>query len=400
MTARKQPRIAIFNRYSLADQCDLATEFPPMIERLEARSQLTHMSFRGVASHRTTLPAVSSVVELPLRINRKSSRDILLKTALTYFLLPVAGLRLRRLKPDVVFLCETFPLWATILKLFSGCKLAAAYGDWHFHNILGGRRWMKPMLWVLERLDRFEIGFLSGFFCRSQTAAARLADFGVAPDRIRVVRDAPDPNAFYPQDQRELRRQCGFTNEDVVLLYHGVMHQGKGLAMLVRWVAELHADDPRIGLLLVGDGAERDALERQVEKRGITNRVYFTGWLETVREVGAFCNAADICVAMRTADRANEHIVPGALLHCMACRKVVVGPRLSGIAEIIEHGQNGFMFEPDDGENFKRLIRRLARERDQWDRIARRAYEDIAAHYSVESAAEKYADAIEHFAAV
>jgi glycosyltransferase involved in cell wall biosynthesis len=47
----------------------------------------------------------------------------------------------------------------------------------------------------------------------------------------------------------------------------------------------------------------------------------------------------------------------------MACRKVVVGPDLPGIAEVIRPGDNGYMFKADDGDSFKLLIRDLAANR-------------------------------------
>ena len=124
----------------------------------------------------------------------------------------------------------------------------------------------------------------------------------------------------------------------------------------------------------------------------------FTDWLKTIREVGDYCNVADICVAMRTASEANARIVPGALLHAMACRKVVVAPRLSGMQEIIREGDNGYLFTPDDGEDFKRLIRCLAANRADWLRVAENAYQDIISNYSVQASARQYAVALEAFA--
>jgi glycosyltransferase involved in cell wall biosynthesis len=168
--------------------------------------------------------------------------------------------------------------------------------------------------------------------------------------------------------------------------------------MLVRWTAELHAEDKRFGLILVGRGPEVDPLRSLAAELGIADRVVFTGWLETVDEVGNYCNAADICVAMRTGGKGNEHIIPGALLHSMACGKVVIGPRLSGLAEIIRDGENGYMFAPDDGESFKELVRKLAGNRQDWDRVGKGALEDIRQHFTIEVVAKQYAAALEYFA--
>lgn len=398
-TPNRPARVAIFSRYNLADQYDLAAEFEGMLKDLASRSPVLHLSLRGPKSV-ANVPANVTIEELPLHVNRESPRDILAKFLLMYFYLPAAAVRLRRFKPDVIFLSEILPFVGILLKWMTGARVATAYGDWHFHNLIGRKSWSGPVLKILEALDRFEVRRLDGFFCRAAAAGERVKRWGVAADRVRVVRDAPDPEAFFPRDQRELRRRCGFADEDVVLLYHGVMHQGKGLDKLLTWTADLYRENPKIGIILVGGGPEQQNLRDLAAKLNLGARAFFTGWLKTVKEVGDYCSAADLCIAMRTKAEANDRVVPGALLHSMACRKVVIGPRLSGIAEILREGDNGFMFTPDDGDDFKKLIRTLIANRSGWDAVAERAFRDIEAHYSVQAASRQYAAALEHFARV
>jgi glycosyltransferase involved in cell wall biosynthesis len=344
------------------------------------------------------LPSGVHVQELRPMINRHSPRDVQLKFILMYFYLPVIAFRLRQFKPDLIFLSEILPLMGLMLKWMTGTRVATGYGDWHFHNMLGAKVWSKPLLALAEKLDRFEVLRMDGLFCRAATAGERAKSWGLPAERVRVVRDAPDPNAFFPRNMSGLRRQCGFDETSMVLLYHGVMHSGKGLDKLIAWVNDLYSEDSRVGLILVGGGPEQDALRQQAASLAVSQRVVFTGWLKTIKEVGDYCNAADICVAMRTASEANARIVPGALLHAMACRKVVVAPRLSGMQEIIREGDNGYLFAPDDGEDFKRLIRYLAANRADWLRVAENAYQDIIGNYSIQASARQYATALESFA--
>lgn len=393
--ARK--RVAVFSRYPLGDQYDLAAEFKGMLQHLGSDADVLHLSLRGRRPPPSP-PLGVTVDELPVTIDRKNPRDMLLKTFLMYLLLPVAALRLRRYRPHAIFISEILPLAGLFFRVACRTRVATAYGDWHVHNFLGRKAWSRPLLRVCEWLERFEARHLDGFFCRAAAAREKLAAWGVPRESVCVVRDAPDPAAFFPQDQAELRHACGFAADDVVLLYHGVMHQGKGLDQLLTWTAALQRENPGIGIILVGAGPELQPLKDLAARLGLGARAHFTGWLKTVQEVGAYCNAADLCVAMRTGAESNVHIVPGALLHSMACRKVVIGPRLPGVAEILRDGDNGFLFAPDDGEDFKRLIRRLIEARATWPDVARRAYEDIQEHYAVPAAARLYADALMHYA--
>jgi len=395
-------RIAIFSRYALVEQYALAAEFRPMLEQLARRAEVLHLSLgaRGAAPGGAPAPDGVRVQELPLAVDRGAQGDVLRKSLLLYALLPAAARRLRAFRPDVVFVSEILPLCALFFRWVCRTRAATAYGDWHVHNLLGRKRWARGLLRAAEALDRFEARRLTGFLCRAAAAGERLRRWGVPSEFIRVVRDAPDLAAFRPSDQRALRRRCGFAEDDVVLLYHGVMHQGKGLDRLLRWTAELRRENPRLGIILVGGGPEQEALRRLAAELQLGERAVFTGWLPTLAEVGAYCNAADICVAMRTGDEANDRVVPGALLHSMACGKVVIGPRLSGIAEIVRDGENGFLFAADDGEDFQRLVRRLAAERERWAAVGQAALRDIRERFSVETAAQQYAAALEHFARV
>ena len=396
-TDKTPPRVAVFSMFCLADQYDLAAEFEQMLKVVAEDCEVLHLSMRGPRPPPPTTPRIR-VEELPIGVNRASRKDILRKSILFYFTMPLAAIRLRRFKPDVIYLPDIIPMAGFLTRLLTWRRVAVSYGDWHLHNKFGRKAWAAPLLAFVRFLEFLEVKTVNAFTCRATAAAERLKAWGVKPEGIRVFHDAPDMSAFNPHDESALRKQCGFAKDDVVILYHGVMHAGKGLDRLVSWSADLYRENPRIGLILVGDGPALPELKALVKELGIEHRDFFTGWLKTTREVGNFCNAADICVAMRTGDEGNVHIIPGALLHCMACRKVVIAPRLPGISEILRHGDNGFMFKADDGEDFKKLLRELVDRRGDWDRVAEAAYQDILRNFSVEATARAYGGALSHFA--
>ncbi len=398
--AQCRKRIAVFSRYQLAEQYDLAAEFKGMLTALAENNDVLHLSFRNTRPPAGGVPAGVELAEIPLTVDRRCARDITVKSMLMFLYLPLAAWKMRRFKPDAIFVSEILPLCGLFFKLFCNTRVATAYGDWHVHNFLERKAWSRPFVKLAEALERLEIRCLDGFFCRADAAGKRLIDCGARKEQIRVVNDAPDLSAFFPQDQSDLRRRSGFASDDVVLLYHGVMHQGKGLDLLLKWTADLYRENPRIGIFLVGAGPELKPLHELAVQLGLGSRAVFTGWLKTVHEVGQYCNAADICIAMRTGAESNVHIIPGALLHSMACRKTVIGPDLPGILEVIRDGENGFVFKADDGDSFKALIRRLAADPALRNRTAVRAELDILDRFSVPATAKKYAAAIEHYAAL
>jgi hypothetical protein len=160
-------RVALFSRYCLNDQYRLMPEFRATIELITEQHTVLHLSLKG-----KDLPSQPPndrliVQELPLSINRASPRSILAGSMLMYLLLPSAARRLRAFKPDVIFLTEIMPLVGLFLKWTCRTRVATAYGDWHFHNMLANRWWSGPLLKLAEYLDRFEARRFVGFFCRA-----------------------------------------------------------------------------------------------------------------------------------------------------------------------------------------------------------------------------------------
>lgn len=398
--ASSPKRIAIFSRYSIAEHYDLAAEFESMLKKLNAKKlPVLHINLKS-PKPAASVPSNVLVKQLPFTVDRSSQKDILFKSMLLYALLPIAAYHIRKFKPDVIFVSEVLPLCGLFLKWACGTKAAIPCGDRHLYNRLGNQWWSRPFLKFSDFLEGFEISRMDGMFMRAKSLMRRLHKYGVDPACVRVVYDAPHPDDFFPHDEKELRSKCGFAPDDVVLLYHGVMHRGKGIDKLLQWTADLRREDARIGMILVGTGSEEANLRNLARQLDFGSRALFTGWLKTVREVGNYCNATDICIPMRTGDPANIEMIPGGLIHSMACGKIVVAPRLLGVAEIIRHGENGFMFTPDDGEDFKNVIRNVIHERHRWPEIGRRARLDVVESYSVEASATKYADMLEFFASL
>jgi glycosyltransferase involved in cell wall biosynthesis len=392
-----RPRVAVYSMFCLADQFDLAAEFREMLITLSRTCDVLHLSMSGPRP-KPEMPAGIQVEEYGLSVDRRNRADLSRKALLQFFHAPAIARRLRAFKPDVIYLPDIIPMFPMLLKFFSGCRVATSYGDWHIHNKLEKKWWAPPVVWLAGKLDRWEVSYVDCFTCRARAATEKLKGWGAKPDHLRMFHDAPDLSAFGPRDLSALRAKAGFKPDDIVLLYHGVMHQGKGIDQLIRWTAELRPELPGIGLLLVGAGPESEALRQLAREVKVDDRTHFTGWLETTHEVGDYCNAADICIAMRTGAESNVHIIPGALLHSMACRKVVLGPALPGVAEVIRPGENGYLFKADDGDSFKALIRDLAAHRADWPRVAGNAHREIVERFSIEATARQYAGALEHFA--
>ncbi|MEU0401438.1 glycosyltransferase [Streptomyces sp. NPDC006197] len=112
----------------------------------------------------------------------------------------------------------------------------------------------------------------------SPSVARRLADWGVPPDRIRVVPNGieTDRFAFDARARRLVRGVLGIPRDAYVVGGVGRLTPGKRFDRLVRAVASV----PEARLLLVGEGEHREELLRIARECGAAGRVLLFGACE------------------------------------------------------------------------------------------------------------------------
>jgi colanic acid biosynthesis glycosyl transferase WcaI len=121
-------------------------------------------------------------------------------------------------------------------------------------------RWAESAYgWLLRRFDLVST--------ISERMRRRLAAHGVAPERLCRFPNWVDTGSIVPLESASwLRRQLGFADDQVIVLYAGNMGEKQGLESLAP-VAERLADRAEIQFVLCGAGAVRPRLERLLAGR-------------------------------------------------------------------------------------------------------------------------------------
>jgi glycosyltransferase involved in cell wall biosynthesis len=148
----------------------------------------------------------------------------------------------------------------------------------------------------------------------------------------------------------------------------------KGIEVLVRAWPAIRAAVPDARLLLVGDGAERPALERRVAELDLTDSVVFAG---VRNDVVAVLQAADL-VVLPSLEGEN---LPTVLMEAGACGRPVVSTNVGGIPDIVRHGTTGLLVPPADPAALAAAVNRLLRSPDERARMGRAARSHIAASF-------------------
>jgi N-acetyl-alpha-D-glucosaminyl L-malate synthase BshA len=137
-------------------------------------------------------------------------------------------------------------------------------------------------------------------------------------------------------------------------------------------------------LVLVGDGPERESTERHAEALGVEARVEFVGDQEYIADL---LPAADVFLLP------SQHESFGlAALEAMSCGVPVVGSRIGGLPEVIEHEQTGFLCDPNDVDCMKAIVLGLFKDDTLRRRIGQAARERAERLFNRDRIVAQYVD--------
>ena len=172
---------------------------------------------------------------------------------------------------------------------------------------------------------------------------------GTGPNcRTSVVYNGVDPEMFSPGVDP--------SSGGPVVLSVGNLIPIKGHEFLIRAVAAFAPEFPALTLEIIGRGPEESRLQALARQLGIGNRVRFLG-LKSRQEVAA---AMRRCTVFALPSRYEG--LGCVYLEAMSVGKPVIGCRGQGIAEIIQHGANGFLVGPDNERELALALAMLLRD--------------------------------------
>jgi N-acetyl-alpha-D-glucosaminyl L-malate synthase BshA len=180
---------------------------------------------------------------------------------------------------------------------------------------------------------------------------------------IRVIHNFVDTDEFRPGAAGDIRSRYAGTDEKVVV-HVSNFRKVKNLPVVVEVFARVRRE-ARAKLLLIGDGPELEAVERQVAEHGLGGDVVFLGDQEFIAKV---LPAGDVFLLP------SEHESFGlAALEAMSCAIPVVASNIGGLHEVIDDGETGFLFDPHDVEGMSATILGLFRDEKRRRKVGARA---------------------------
>lgn len=261
--------------------------------------------------------------------------------------------------PTRLTLAPFFKHFSTIITItyFSLCCLMGRFDLVHVNVAPRGSTWRKMLFAAVAK--RFGIpvvlhlhgsGYDEFYGTLSLRAQQRVRKFFRESERVvvlgaywldfavSVLGVDSDKIVIIPNGAPEPQNIVAYRNNIPHLVTLGRVGKRKGTDVLLDALATLPSDI-RWSATIAGDG-EVETFAAYAAKRGLQDRVRFTGWLAEGQAL-ELLNTADIFVLPSRAE--NQ---PVAIIEAMARRLPVISTRIGAIPEQVENGVTGLLVEP------------------------------------------------------
>jgi len=263
---------------------------------------------------------------------------------------------------------------ASLIAEDFGCPFVVTIHGYDFHHTIFRNRKCREE--IKKTFDKSK---------RIITVSNKLKRIGVehfpeAKDKFVVIPNGINVEEFQAQDSQSIVE--GERVGPVILSVSNLI-KTKGIDLNIKAIGRLRGKYPDIQYLIVGDGNQRETLEKLSKEMGLENHIKFLGRMPH-RSVLQYMKDCDV-FSMPSWKEGFGCVY----LEAMACGKPVIGCKGEGIEDFVENKKNGLLVEPQSVDSLVESIDFLLTNLEEAKKIGDRAQMLVFGQYTWNKTAEK-----------
>jgi glycosyltransferase involved in cell wall biosynthesis len=260
--------------------------------------------------------------------------------------------------------------WRVVSRSLAACR-EHNVSIWHGHdyksNLLGLllRRWWQMRLvttvhgWVEHTrrtplyymLDGWSLPRYERVICVSEDIQQACRKHGVSDEKSKLIENAIDTDQFCRTATIDAAKErLNWPLERYLVGAVGRLSDEKGFDLLLRSIRALVDRGLNLGLIIAGEGKERQSLEQLVKELNLQERVRLVGFQSDLRPL---YEAMDLYVLS-----SRREGLPNVLLEAMSLETPIVATPVAGVPRLITDGENGLLVDLDDPAGLTAAIAR------------------------------------------
>jgi len=265
------------------------------------------------------------------------------------------------------------------LKLIYGSKIILDLHDMLPESVdsnlnIKGKR---IIVYLAKVIEKFAVLFSDAVICTNsydkQIVSSRNQ---INPDKIFTVMNTPNIKQF--QIEPSKKEDFGL-NDKFIILFEGTIWKRRGIQTIIDAV-ELLKDKIPVYFLIVGDGPDKEYLQRIVIEKSLDKFVKFTGWVD-LTTLSRYLSVSDVCVIPFLKTKVNDRGVPNKLFEYTVHEKPIIASRLKGMSMTFSDEEILF-FEAGNTRDFANKILKLYENPESAKKMVLRAKERYLREYT------------------
>jgi glycosyltransferase involved in cell wall biosynthesis len=245
----------------------------------------------------------------------------------------------------------------------------------------------RQVIRFLEGLERFLYLHADHIISLTRAFKNHIMKKGVPEERISIITNGADLEMYKPLSRHnEVSKEYGLDNKFVASYIgtHGMAH-ALGTVLKAGKVLE---NEKGILFVLVGDGAEREALLKEKDRMELDN--VLTLPQQPKEKMPGFLAASDVSMILLKKNDLFKTVIPSKMFEAMAMERPLVIGVDGESRQIVEDGQCGIYIEPENHEELARVVLKLYRDRELLKTMGENGKSYVENNYNREILAKKY----------
>lgn len=213
----------------------------------------------------------------------------------------------------------------------------------------------------------------------SQAMASEAEDKYSLNKKVQVIYNFVNiqPPAKTPEDLKDVFG----ANDSNIITHISNFRQVKRIEDVIRVFNKINKKvDSK--LLLIGDGPEQRAAHKLAVKLNVSNKIHFLGLQSSIEKLLAISD-----LFLLPSEKENFSL---SALEAMSCGVPVIATRVGGMAEMIDNGKDGYLFDVGDIDGMAEAGIKLLDDKDSYKKISAAAQKKAKEGFSPEIIVPQY----------
>lgn len=257
--------------------------------------------------------------------------------------------QLKEFKPQTVLMINSYStMYGYLASFFTGrnFKMIAIQHTTLFSGMLDRLKNIVDLR-IINRMDSII------FVCNNQRLHW-INNYGTNPKKAFVVYNGIDLDKFkkFEANPLKIREELGITANEIIIGINANLRPEKKHEDIIDALEILLNQGYPVKLLIIGDGVRRKHIEEYIKAKSLEEKVIITGFLKDVRP---YLASLDISVLTSVA----VETLSIAIIESMAMGKPVVLSDIGGAKELVDNGENGFVYEAGEVKQLVEAIKEI-----------------------------------------